>query len=67
MITLERALAEYEYRLRRLVAARQAWKQDPNLVTLLTYLLAVETMNTRTTHANILRTIDFPDTLRNAS
>lgn len=64
MITLERALAEYEYRLRRLVTARQAWKSDPSMVTLLAYLLAVETMNTRTRHANILRTVEFPDTLR---
>ena len=61
MITLERALGEYHYRLRRLVAARAAWKLDPNLVTLLAYTVAVEQANHRQRHTDILRTIEFPD------
>lgn len=61
MIPLERVMGEYLYRLRRLTTARTAWKNDPNLPNLLAYLLAVETMNTRRRHADIIRTIEFPD------
>lgn len=61
MITLERVMGEYLYRLQRLTTARQAWKQNPTLPNLLAYLVAVETMNTRRRHADIIRTIEFPD------
>jgi hypothetical protein len=61
MIPLERVMGEYLYRLRRLTEARTAWKNDPSLPNLLAYLVAVETMNTRRRHADIIRTIEFPD------
>ena len=66
MITLERAMSEYLYRLRRLTTARDNWKREPDLPNLLAYLLAVETMNTRRRHADIIRTIDFPDVRKTA-
>jgi hypothetical protein len=61
MIPLERVMGEYLYRLRRLTEVRTAWKNDPSLPNLLAYLVAVETMNTRRRHADIIRTIEFPD------
>ena len=67
MMPLKQVMGEYLLLLARLATARENWKQNPSHENLVTYLAALNATQNRRRHADIIRTIEFPDVRKTAA